>query len=47
VEAYDRSQYFEQRRALMRAWADYLDELRADTAVVAQHNVRDGGIRCF
>ena len=30
VEAYDRSQYFEQRRALMQAWADYLDELRAN-----------------
>ena len=28
VEAYDRSQYFEQRRVLMQAWADYLDELR-------------------
>jgi hypothetical protein len=31
VEAYDRSQYFEQRRALMQAWADYLDELRDKT----------------
>jgi len=29
VEAYDRSQYFEQRRVLMQAWADYLDGLRA------------------
>lgn len=28
VEAYDRSQYFEQRRVLMQTWADYLDELR-------------------
>ncbi len=28
VEAYDRSQYFEQRRELMQAWADYLDKLR-------------------
>ena len=32
VEAYDRSQYFEQRRVLMQAWADYLDELRGQTA---------------
>lgn len=32
VEAYDRSQYFEQRRVLMQAWADYLDELRDKTA---------------
>jgi integrase len=31
VEAYDRSQYFEQRRSLMQAWADYLDELRDKT----------------
>ncbi|MDR2820462.1 MAG: tyrosine-type recombinase/integrase [Desulfovibrio sp.] len=31
VEAYDRSQYFEQRRALMQAWADYLDDLRNKT----------------
>ena len=32
VEAYDRSQYFEQRRVLMQAWADYLDGLREQTA---------------
>lgn len=31
IEAYDRSQYFEQRRALMQAWADYMDELREKT----------------
>lgn len=34
VEAYDRSQYFEQRRVLMQAWADYLDELRDQTEQV-------------
>lgn len=28
VEAYDRSQYFAQRRELMQVWADYLDRLR-------------------
>lgn len=27
--AYDRAEYMEQRRALMRTWADYLDSLRA------------------
>ena len=32
VEAYDRSQYFGQRRVLMQAWADYLDELRCGTS---------------
>ena len=31
IEAYDRSQYFEQRRQLMQAWADYLDQLRGGT----------------
>jgi integrase len=29
IEAYDRSTYFEQRRAEMQSWADYLDSLRA------------------
>ncbi|MDR3043625.1 MAG: integrase arm-type DNA-binding domain-containing protein [Desulfovibrio sp.] len=32
VEAYDRSQYFEQRRILMQSWADYLDSLREQKA---------------
>jgi len=27
--AYDRAAYLEERRAMMQAWADYLDSLRA------------------
>lgn len=27
--AYDRAEFMEQRRALMQAWADYLDQLKA------------------
>jgi hypothetical protein len=26
--AYDRAEFIEQRRDMMKAWADYLDELR-------------------
>ena len=33
-EAYDRAQYMEQRKAMMRAWADYLDRLRIGAKVV-------------
>ncbi len=29
--AYDRAQYMEQRRAMMRDWADYLDKIRVGT----------------
>ncbi|MDR2124885.1 MAG: hypothetical protein LBP38_07915 [Desulfovibrio sp.] len=28
-DAYNHASYLEQRRTLMQAWADYLDELRA------------------
>jgi len=33
-EAYDRAQYMEQRKAMMRAWADYLDRLRIGGQVI-------------
>jgi len=33
-EAYDRAQYMEQRRKMMRAWADYLDRLRVGGQVI-------------
>jgi len=32
--AYDRAEYMEQRRAMMGAWADYLDRLRDGAEVV-------------
>ena len=32
--AYDRAEFMEQRRALMRAWADYLDQLKAGAKVI-------------
>lgn len=33
--AYDRAEFMDQRRAMMKAWADYLDRLRAGAQVVA------------
>lgn len=33
--AYNRTEFVEQRRAMLQAWADYLDRLRKDAAVVA------------
>src|SRR3546814_1793619 len=33
--AYNRAQYMAERRKMMQAWADYLDQLKADTNVVA------------
>ncbi len=33
--AYDRAEFMEQRRALMAAWADYLDKLKAGATVIA------------
>lgn len=30
--AYHRAEYLEERRAMMQAWADHLDELRAMSA---------------
>ena len=32
--AYDRAEYMEQRRAMMNAWADYLDRLRTGAQVI-------------
>jgi integrase len=32
--AYDRAEFMEQRRALMQAWADYLDQLKAGGKVI-------------
>jgi hypothetical protein len=32
--AYDRAEYMDQRRAMMSAWADYLDRLRAGARVL-------------
>lgn len=33
--AYDRAEFMEQRRKLMQAWADYLEQLRAGAKVIA------------
>jgi hypothetical protein len=32
--AYDRAEFVEQRRAMMAAWADYLDQLREGAQVI-------------
>lgn len=32
--AYNRTQYLDQRRTMMQAWADYLDKLRAGATVL-------------
>ncbi len=32
--AYDRAEFMEQRKALMQAWADYLDQLKAGAKVI-------------
>ena len=33
--AYDRAEYLDQRRAMMKTWADYLDRLREGAQVIA------------
>ena len=33
--AYDRAEFMDQRRAMMKAWADYLDQLRQGAQVIA------------
>ncbi|MEN9842815.1 MAG: hypothetical protein RLZZ612_644 [Pseudomonadota bacterium] len=37
--AYDRTEYMEQRRAMMQQWADYLDRLRTGGAVIPFNRV--------
>ena len=34
-EAYDRTEFVEQRRAMMAKWADYLDALRVGAKIIA------------
>lgn len=36
---YNKAQYLEERRQMMQAWADYLDELRAEVPVIARRSV--------
>ena len=36
--AYNRTSYVEQRRAMMQAWADYLDKLRTGAEVIRLHS---------
>ena len=31
--AYNRTKYLEERKDMMQAWADYLDKLKADSAI--------------
>jgi integrase len=35
--AYNRTKFIEQRTAMMQAWADYLDELKAGAKVISLH----------
>lgn len=37
--AYNRTRFLEQRRVMMQAWADYLDQLRAGTEGTPRHQV--------
>lgn len=41
--AYDRAEYMEQRRQLMRTWADYLDTLRRGADVINSKAGRNNG----
>lgn len=38
--AYDRAAYLDERKAMMQAWADYLDTLRIRSNVVPMHGLR-------
>ena len=35
--AYDRAEFMEQRRTMMKTWADYLDKLKAGADVIHLH----------
>ncbi|GHU34853.1 hypothetical protein AGMMS50256_29110 [Betaproteobacteria bacterium] len=35
--AYNRTRYLPQRKAMMQAWADYLDKLKAGAQVIPLH----------
>ena len=41
--AYDRAEFMEQRRTMMRTWADYLDKLKAGADVIPFKSVRQRG----
>lgn len=43
--AYNRAQYMPERRKMMQAWAEYLDNLRVASNVVAIARKRSGGSR--
>jgi len=36
--AYNRTAHLAERRKMMQAWADYLDEIKAGAAVIPFHN---------
>jgi hypothetical protein len=38
--AYDRAEFMDQRRAMMKAWADYLDALRRGAQVIQMQSKR-------
>jgi integrase len=38
--AYNRTEFVEQRRAMLQAWADFLDKLRRGTEVTALRKVK-------
>ncbi len=41
--AYDRAEFMEQRRTMMRTWADYLDKLKAGADVIPFKSVGQRG----
>ncbi|MBK7617110.1 MAG: integrase arm-type DNA-binding domain-containing protein [Burkholderiales bacterium] len=43
--AYNRTEFIEQRRAMLQAWADFLDKLRRGPDVVPLRKVRSAGAR--
>jgi integrase len=45
--AYNRTEFVEQRRLMLQAWADYLDQLRLGGVVSRQSKVKQAGPERF
>jgi integrase len=45
--AYNRTEFVEQRRLMLQAWADYLDQLRLGGVVSRQSKVKQAGSERF
>lgn len=45
--AYNRTEFVDQRRAMLQAWADYLDQLRLGEEVARRSKVKQAGPERF